>query len=70
MKNTKRVRLTGNSNYNNICSIVRETKAYFILSLQNVETLERHDRAFSKKTLKCRSNTSEFTKNCKIISFL
>jgi hypothetical protein len=67
----KQVRLSGtqNTNYNQFAQLVGETNKFYVISLQEKETLYRHNRCFSKKTLKCVSNGSEFTKRCKIIEF-
>ena len=67
--NIKQVRLSGTegSGYNQFAQIVGENDKYYHVSLQVVETLDRHIRAFSKKTLKCVSNGSAFTNRCKII---
>ena len=65
----KQVRLSGTegSVYNQFAQIVGENDKYYHVSLQVTETLDRHVRAFSKKTLKCVSNGSDFTSRCRII---
>lgn len=68
----KRVILNGteNTNYNKYACIKKESDKFYFVSIQDKETLERHVRAFSKKTLKCVSNSSNFTKNCSIERFI
>lgn len=66
----KQVKLIGTegTNTNQFAQIISETDKFYHVSLQDKLTLERHTRAFSKRTLKCVSNTSEFTKNLRISS--
>jgi len=66
----KQIKLEGteNTTYNQFAQLVSESNKFYFVSIQDKETLYRHTRAFSKKTLKCFNNTSEFTKNLRIKS--
>lgn len=69
---TKRLILSGTdgTESNKYAYVQKESDKFFFVSIQDKITLERHTRAFSKKTLKCVSNTSNFTKRLKIEKFI
>jgi|APGre2960657404_1045060.scaffolds.fasta_scaffold341106_2 hypothetical protein len=69
---TTQIKLNGTigTNYNQFAQIVKESNKFYFVSIQDKITLDRITRAFSKKTLKCFNNTSDFCKGLSIVRFL